>query len=125
MKKYRYVFSPNYALRFDPSSGFTEEKLIKVLNTLTNSPRQAQKAHSLKSLLDKIWSAHFKTRTGAFYTILYFICDNSLNSCLGGGSNVYKKCCDPLPCPHPSSQILIFMIDKGESCYNNLSSYFA
>ena len=120
---YRYAQSPKFSSGLNDYSKIIDENTLNnFFKDLSNSPRSAKKAHPLNKPFSKfhIWSAHLKSKSGAFFTILYLICDRGINSCSGGG-----ELCKSFisKCEKPIRQIVFLQIEQGEP-YNKLSLFF-
>lgn len=120
---YRYTQSPKFLSKLNDYGNIIDGKALNnFFKDLSNSPRKAKKAHSLHKPFSKfnIWSAHLKSKGGAFFTVLYLICDGGINNCSGGG-----ELCKSFisKCEKPTQQIVFLQIEQGEP-YNKLSRFF-
>ena len=111
---YRYILSPEFSSKLNDYNKIIDEKALNnFFRDLPDSPRKAKGAHSLHKPFSKfnIWSAHLKSKGGIFFTILYLICDNGINSCPGDielCKNFISKCEKPI------QQIVFLQIEQGE-----------
>lgn len=120
---YRYVQSLEFSDSLKKYTNLIDQKsLNNFLRDLPNSPRKAKGAHSLHFPFSRfnIWSAHFSTKGCNFFTVLYLICDNTINSCLGGRE--FCKIIIP-KCEKPTDQIYFWRLELGEP-YDKLSKFF-
>ncbi len=121
---YRYVQSPEFLASLQENKNIlTDEKINKFLTNISGSPRRAKKAHPLKKPFSKfnIWLSHLEAKGGGFFTILYLICDDALNSCSGNNQrckHFIKKC------EKPTEQIVLLDIQKGEP-YSKLQRFYS
>lgn len=121
---YRYVQSSEFSDSLKKYINLIDEKsLNNFLKDLSNSPRKAKGAHSLHFPFSKfnIWSAHFTTKNRSFFTVLYLICDNAINSCLG---EIELCKIIILKCNKPTEQIYFWRLELGEP-YDKLSKFFS